>query len=711
MQAGRMPIRQPWFAPSAYQGGSEDAAMGKRQPDRKVDGRQSSEKRAPLAVPRSPRAASTRNRVAQPQSEVEAQAVMPLEMKPQLAALVDRPPSGPGWVYEVKYDGYRVLCRLQGGKARLLTRNGHDWTARMPQLARELERLPAQQAWLDGEIVVATPDGRFSFQALQKALSTPGPSGILYYLFDLLFLDGRELRPLPLLERKAQLAGLLAGLRAPTPLRFSEHVEQDGTQFYEHACRHSVEGVVGKRRDSAYIGERGRGWIKIKCRHRQEFVIGGFTEPAGSRKGLGALLLGVYDARGQLRFAGKVGTGFAVDTLRSLRPHLEALEQPASPFVTPPGRALARSHWVQPALVAEVSFSDWTEDHLVRHASFEGLREDKLPEAVTREAPEGDAVRAERRTGMRSAAPPGVSPHVAGVEITHGSRMMYPGASLTKLELARYYEAIGEWILPHLKGRPLSLVRCPAGERGECFFQKHLRANAPPELGAIEVHEAQGSELYAVADTVPAIIRLVQLGALELHTWGARVPDIERPDRITIDLDPAVGVPWSRVIEAAHLVRALLLDLGLTSFAKTTGGQGLHLLVPLQRRHSWDEVRAFSSAIAEYMATLLPTQFTARAGQAQRERRVYIDCLRNARGATTVSAFSTRAQARAPVSVPLAWDEVSAELASDHFNVGNVRARLAGLRHDPWAGFWKLRQSITEEMKQRLGMTEKARQG
>ncbi len=652
--------------------------------------------------------------------EVGSKSPLPEMLEPQLATLVASAPQDEGWVYEIKYDGYRMLTRLSRGQARVFTRNGHDWTDRVPALAQAMEALPAKDAWLDGEIAVLDPEGKSSFHALQKELSDDAKgTPICYYVFDLLYLDGRDLRGLPLSQRKDLLAKLLSDAPPSSIIRFSEHIDAPGKEFHEQACLHGLEGAIGKRSDARYIAGRSRTWIKLKCRNRQEFVIAGYTDPAGARKGIGALVLGVHDAKGKLRFAGKVGTGFDETLLRDLRARLGAIAQKNSPFDDPPSRQAVRgAHWVRPELVAEVSFTGWTGDNIARQASFEGLREDKPAEDVLHESAASPARTAEAdERGDDSVAAPTTkakttrtsrkadsAPEIAGVVLSNPDRVMYPSEGFTKLDVARYYEAVADWIMPHLQGRPLSLVRCPAGSRGHCFFQKHMHDTMPDELKPIELEESDGTGTYVIANDISGVVRLVQLGVLELHTWGSSEPDPDLPDRIIFDLDPDPALPWNRVIEAAHLVQSLLQELGLESFPKTTGGKGLHLVLPLQRRDSWDEVKGFSRAVAEHLARVLPAQFTAVMTKTKRENKVYVDYLRNGRGATAIAAFSTRARPGATVSVPLGWSEVEEGTRSDYFNIGNVPARLAQLRGDPWERYWTLKQSITVEMKRKLGV-------
>jgi bifunctional non-homologous end joining protein LigD len=631
-------------------------------------------------------------------------ATLPQTLEPQLATLVDAPPPQGGWVYEVKFDGYRMLARIGEGKVKIFTRNAQDWTDRMPQIAQALQALPVDQAWLDGELAVPDAEGKSDFQRLQRALGGR-EDGMVYYLFDLLYVDDESLLTTPLHIRKERLRSILEAAPPSSVLQFSEHVDADGRAVFEQACMHGLEGLIGKRRNATYTAGRSRTWIKLKCRQRQEFVIAGYTEPAGRRKGFGALLIGLHTAQGRLEYAGKVGTGFDERQLTELAARLAALERRTSPLAQPPHAAEARrAHWVQPKLVAEVSFTGWTADRLVRQASFTGLREDKPAEAVTRERPEPIAAVGSPKSGphqperQRSA-----TATVAGVTISHPGRVIFPSVELTKLDVANYYEAVGERIVPHLRNRPLALVRCPSGADAHCFFQKHLHDALPAELETIDIEESKGSSTYVVANSIEAVVRLVQLGVLELHTWGVSVGTLERPDRMVFDLDPDPQLPWQRVVEGAHLTRALLHELGLESFAKTTGGKGVHVVVPLARRHDWEDVNEFARAVAEHMGRVLPAQFTANMSKAQRAGRIFVDYLRNARGATAVAAYSTRARPGATVSMPVSWDEVAANVPPDRFSVLTVPELLRGQRTDPWAQYWDLHQSLSASMKERIG--------
>ncbi|MGC3997759.1 MAG: DNA ligase D [Anaeromyxobacter sp.] len=604
----------------------------------------------------------------------------------QLATLVEVPPEGPGWVHEVKYDGYRIGCAVERGRATLWSRNGKDWTAAFPEVARAAQQLPVSATLLDGEVAMVLPGGRTSFQALQQRGG--GRAALAYFVFDLLHLDGEDLAGLPLTERKARLERLLAR-RGGDVLRYAPHAGGSGAAALRAACSAGLEGIVSKRADGRHQPGRGATWTKAKCVARQELVIGGFTEPAGSREGIGALLVGLHQD-GALRFAGKVGTGFTREVARDLRARLEPLRRPAPPFAPAPRGGLARAaRWVEPVLVAEVQFTEWTADGKVRHPSFLGLRTDKPAGEVVREGrPAATApppTPARPRRGQRSRAEqPAV---VAGVRISSPDRVIFPEPGITKRDLARYYEAVSGAMVPHLAGRPLTLVQCPTGLAGGCRYLRHARAWAPAPVRRVRIREKRKMGEYLVVDGAAALVTLAQLDVVELHTWNATADRLELPDRLVIDLDPGPEVPFSEVMAAARLVRGALGALGLAAFVKTTGGSGLHLVVPLLPVLGWDACLSFARGLCATVARHAPRVFTVAFARRGRERKILLDYLRNSRASTSVAAFSARVRADATVSVPLAWDELTRALRPDRFTVRSVPRRLAALRADPWAGY------------------------
>lgn len=636
-------------------------------------------------------------------------AKLPARVAPQLATLVSDPPRGDEWIHELKFDGYRVLCELNGGNVRIITRNGKDWTDRFGPVAEAIAGLPAREALLDGEVAVLLPNGTTSFQALQNALGG-GNADLVFFAFDLLHLDGYDLRPAPLLRRKEALASLVP--KAGT-IRMSDHVRGTGEAFYLQACGFGLEGIISKRADQPYRSGRGKDWVKVKCLKRQEMVVVGFTDPEGSRSGFGALHLAVNEG-GELVYAGKVGTGFDTKTLTALRKRLGKLERKTPAFKNAPrGAEARRSHWVEPKLVAEVAFTEWTEDGLLRHPTFQGLREDKTPDEVVREVERPTSEVEKKRTTVKKKGktpplgderdPEGVT-EVAGVKLSNPDRILYPDQGLTKRELALFYERIQAWILPHLKNRPLTLVRCPSGQGKQCFYQKHVNDQFPETVKRVQVEEGPDAEPYGAIDSLPGLIALAQMGVLEIHIWGSHLDAIEKPDYIVFDLDPDEGLTWERVVEGTLKIREKLEGLGLRTWLKTTGGKGLHVCVPITRRGGWDEVKAFTKAVVESIVADEPSRYTSKLPKASRKGKIFIDYLRNGRGATSIAAYSTRSRPGAPVSTPLFWEELETGVRADTWNVRNLPERLESLPADPWADFLKERQSITAAMKRAVGM-------
>ncbi|AMY08266.1 putative ATP-dependent DNA ligase YkoU [Luteitalea pratensis] len=630
---------------------------------------------------------------------------------PQLATLVAAAPDSDEWLHETKYDGFRTGLIIDRGRARLLTRNGLDWSARFPDLVDAALRLPVSSALLDGEVALELPDGRTSFQGLQNTGRRKG--ALTCFLFDIHWLDGEDLTSLPLEERKARLEPLLAR-RRKSPFRYSTHVIGDGTRVHAEACRARMEGIISKRRDAPVTPGRSRAWVKVKCVGRQEFVIGGFTDPQGAREGLGALLIGHHED-GRLVWAGKVGTGFTTRSARELRTRLDQLVQETSPF-TPPPRGAAGAHWVRPELVAEVAFTEWTEGGKIRHPSFQGLREDKPAKSVVRERAALPASTA-RATSIRAAAPArstagpalrarpvsgradrraaAAAPTVIrGISISNPQREMYPGEGITKLDLVRYVAAIGDWMLPHVAGRPLTLVFCPDGIGGECAYLKHGKSWGPKTLRRVKLREKTKVGEYMVADTIEGLVSIMQMNWLEVHTWNSTIGHVEYPDRVVIDLDPGPDVPWKDVVAAARETRTVLADAGLESWPKTTGGRGLHVVAPLAPGASWREGLAFTQGIAESLVQESPARYTTAFSKAGRDALILVDVMRNNRASTVVAAYSPRARAGAPVSTPLSWDELSARRPPDRFTVRTVPRRLARLGADPWQGYWTATQRL-----------------
>ena len=621
------------------------------------------------------------------------------QYRPQLARLVKEAPAGDEWLHEMKYDGYRIGARLRGKSVSLISRNGKDWTAAFPEVAAALAGLGVRDALLDGELAMVLPDGRTSFQALQNASGGGGRRGLMYFAFDLLRLEGESLEQRPLEDRKRELHRLVGNPGQKSLVRYSEHVVGQGAEMFAEACRLRLEGIISKRRDAPYKPGRGDTWLKTKCVLRQEFVIGGFTDPEGTRQGIGALLIGYHEGN-MLVFAGKVGTGFSVAVARDLRKRLNALEQNSSPFTPKPaGAAGKHAHWVKPKLVAEVVFTEWTGDGKIRHPAFQGLRSDKDPRAVVRERATDPPPPMPRRLGGRqrptaAKSSKSTGPIVAGVRISHPERVVYPEDGITKLDLAQYYARIGDWIEPHVKGRPLTLVRCPEGIAGECFYMKHSKVWAPSAVRRVRIQEKTKIGEYLVADSVAAVVSLAQMGILEIHTWNTRIDHVELPDRLVLDIDPGEHVPWTQVIETARLLRRMLSRAELESFLKTTGGKGLHIVVPLTPAADWKTCLEFTRALAFELERRDPARYTTAFAKSGRERKILIDYLRNNRTNTSVAAFSTRARSGAPVSMPLRWNELTPSLNPASFTMLTLEKRLARLREDPWAEYWKAKQRL-----------------
>ena len=718
---------------------------------------------------------------------------MPRFVPPELATLAKGAPEGGEWLHEVKFDGYRALARIENSSVEMYSRSGKDWTGKYRVLADRLAKLPVEAAMLDGEVVVQLPDGRTSFQELQNALSAAHgdeAAQLLYYVFDLLHLNGWDLLDSPIEERKALLKRLLNSGGGLGRVLFSDHISGDGDSFLSEACQLGLEGIVSKRVGSPYRpGARSGEWLKAKCSREQEFVIGGFTDPAGSRTGFGALLLGTYE-EGKLRYVGRVGTGFSERLLRQLGDRLRSIEIETPPFSEHLARAPKRSHWVKPELVAEVAFSEWTQGGDVRHPSFKGLRDDKPPAEVVqeKEAPldttpappmtpapllqsptpglesmpeqslvprqslappsgpaskqrsvskqsltlkrgsvpklgsvdktgseprQGSAAGARRETAAEGHGLP-AEDRVYGVALTHLDRVFWPLDQITKRELVEYYLKIGDRMLPYVLNRPISLVRCPDGIKGSpatdsrpgavrqghgqsapCFFHKHPGPGFPGPFERVTIEESGGPETYLTVTEVGSLIGLAQMGVLEIHVWGSSWPDIEHPDTLVFDLDPDPAVEWPALVQGARLMKEVLRALGLESFVKTTGGKGLHVVVPIVPAGAWGVARGFCKSVAEALVGHAPDRFTANMAKEKREGKIYVDYVRNTRGATAIAPYSTRAHERATIAVPLRWSELSGRIRPDTFTIANIRDRLGRLKGDPWDGYLEAQRSQT----------------
>ena len=590
----------------------------------------------------------------------------------QLCTLVDSVPTGSGWIHEVKYDGYRALVAIADGRAKVYTRNGLDWTDKFAGIAEAAAKLPVGSALIDGEIV-AFKEGRPDFSTLKDAISNQGEMTL--FAFDLLDLDGENLAKLPQVQRKERLRPLLDSVDAH--LQYAEHIVGEGEKLFEAMCREGYEGIVCKRADTPYLGRRTQAWLKVKCLHRQEFVIVGWTESDKSR-GFRALLLGVHED-GELRYAGKVGTGFSVETMNELRAKLDRLAR-KTPTVAAPRAATRGAHWVTPRLVAEIAFTETTPDKVLRHPSFLGLRGDKEAEEVV-----------EEKTRPAPKAKP------SSITITHPERLIFPDSTVTKGDLAQFYEAMAPVALQWIANRPISLVRCPQGRGKHCFFQKHDAGSFGEHVKHVKIREKDGSvEPYLYVDDADGILQCVQMGTIEFHGWGSPVGDVEKPDRLVFDLDPDEGLGFAEVKKAAVDLKHHLTGIGLTSFAMLSGGKGIHVVVPLTPEAEWPAVKDFADLFCQALAQAEPDRFTATMSKAKRKGKIFLDWLRNQRGATAVMPYTARARAKAPVAVPVTWAELDDIDTPAKWHVGEQDELLKRASSKDLAGWGIARQVLPD---------------
>ena len=621
-------------------------------------------------------------------------------LAPQLALEATEPPGKDGWLHELKLDGYRIQARKSGSDVKLLTRKGLDWTHRMPTIAQDVARLPVDTATLDGEVVVVSANGTTSFANLQASFQDGEKHLLTYFCFDLLHLNGHNIRGLSLRERKAMLAKILGG--GVSSIHLSEHLETDGEAMFHQACELHAEGIISKLAKSTYSSGRSSDWLKSKCLREQEFVIGGYTLSSEGADRIGSLLLGYY-RDGKLIYAGRTGTGFTQKTKRTLYKQLGELKARSTPFDRAPADARKDAIWVRPKLVAQVRFATWTADNLVRQAAFLGLREDKPATEVRREeatvAPQPKAnskspKRSRRPTesaamhkttvplaAKKAAKPASASP----VRLTHPDKVLDAESGLTKADLFAYYQGVAEHMLPHITNRPLSLVRCPEGTGKPCFFQKHVNSMLPPGVEGIDVPNKKTGEPepYITLHTTDAIINMAQMGVLEIHPWSSLNDDLEHPDRLIFDLDPDESIPWPTLCAAAAEVRKRLKKTGLESFLKTTGGKGLHVVAPILPELGWAEVKDLAHKLVNAMERDNPTLYLTRMTKAARKGKIYLDYLRNERGATAVAPYSPRARAGAHVSLPLPWSALKLP-ERPVYSVKNFEEWRSRLRSDPW---------------------------
>ena len=650
---------------------------------------------------------------------------MPGFTPPQLATLSTIMPKGAEWVHEIKFDGYRMMSHINNGNVKIFSRNGKDWTAAFQSIAHLLSKFTIGTAILDGELVVADKQGKSNFMELKNALSNGEVNRFQYYLFDLLYLNGADTTKLPLLQRKELLAELLTN-NAPKAkaqrICLSEHFTVTDDSFFQNVCSLQLEGVVSKRADAPYHVGHSKIWLKTKCQKRQEFVIGGFTLPSTGALGVGALLLGYYDD-GKLEFSGRVGTGFTNASSMHIRKLLDKLRQNENPYVSISTEGKRGAIWVKPQLVGEVEFTEWTPDGSLRHPSFKGLREDKPAKSIVKEiaispkaaAPEiekeleeepaiSKTVKAKPAQAEKASAPTVKAPSanvsdknkavVGGISISHPQRVIYPGMQITKQELAEYYLFVSDKIMPHIVDRPMSMVRCPEGASEPCFFQRHVGLGKSPYLHEVRVGVKGDARNYLMIHDVAGLISLVQWGVIELHPWQCAANNLDKPDRIIFDLDPDPSVSLKQLIDGAQEVRQRMQELGLSTFLKTTGGKGLHVVVPMTPSYSFPAIKSFARAIAESMASDSPTKYIATMSKAKRTGKIFVDYLRNDVTSTAVAPYSARAREGATVSTPLAWNELTGKLKLASFTIDTVPQRLKKQRKDPWQDFSKTKQKI-----------------
>ena len=615
---------------------------------------------------------------------------LPSFVPPQLATLHDTAPEGAQWIHEVKFDGYRMQALLANGHAKLLTRKALDWTHKFKPVADAVAELGADTAVIDGEIVVEDENNVSDFSALQDALKHRKVNRFIYYVFDLLHLNGTSLTEKPQIERKAALAKLLQGADRNGIVRLSEHFEASGADMMRHARDHGLEGLISKRRDAPYRPGRNENWLKSKCGENQEFVIVGYKDASHLKGAIGALVLG-YNENGKLHYAGRSGTGYTMETARDLWKKLQLLRRADPAFGKLPEEERGRKGvWVEPQLVAEITFRGFTAQKHVRHAVFKGLREDKPAKEIVRETPMPIKSKAKKAATPKPASNAKVS--AAGpVKLSHPNRVYWKDAGVTKQQLADYYTAVWDHIAPHLVNRPLALLRCPEGIEGQCFFQKHAAAGLISDR--IKRHKDQEGEELIYVEDLEGLLTLVQAGVLEIHVWGSTIDDVEHCNRIVFDLDPGDGVKWADVNKAARDLRERLVSIKLKSFVKTTGGKGLHVVVPTNGT-PWDETKDFAHAMVLAMTADEPDRYVSKMTKSIRKGKIFLDYLRNGRGATAIVAYSTRARPGAAVSTPVDWDELGPKLAPDKFTVLNIGRRLGALKKDPWADIGKVKQSL-----------------
>lgn len=615
----------------------------------------------------------------------------PHDFKPQLTDHRDTAPDGETWLHEIKWDGYRLLADVRDGVVALRSRNGLNWTEDFPEVVQAIQALPVTDLRLDGELVVLDAQGRSDFTGLQKVIDGTAKQPLRYVVFDMPGVAGVDISRAPLLERKTLLKDLLGD--TPGTLAYSDHVLDHGPAVFEASGKAGFEGIISKRVDAPYVNARSPSWVKVKHENTDEFLVVGYTDPKGSRSGFGSLLMAAPD-QGGLRYVGRVGTGFDDAKLAAMHRQLRALDTDKAAVELPSHVPFKASsvHWVKPTLVAEVAFRGWAKEGLLRQASFKRLREDKTAKELGAAASAVPATAAKAtKTPAKAKAPDRAAD---GVNISHPERVVFANARLTKGDVADYYRQMARWILPEVARRPLSLLRCPDGVDKQCFFQKHHGTGLGDAVEAIPLEQKSGREDYLYIENTEGLLQLVQMNTLELHPWGASVDDPEHPDRLVFDLDPGEGVTWTAIKAAARDVRDRLQEIGLESFVRLSGGKGIHVVVPLTPKADWAQAKDFCESFAQAMAEHAPDRYVATMSKAKRTGVIFIDWLRNARGATSVCSWSLRARPSAGVAVPLRWEELGRVTAAEAFPLPKALQRAQKLKKDPWEGIDQVKQVL-----------------
>lgn len=613
------------------------------------------------------------------------------KITPQLATLVNTPPVEENWIYEIKYDGYRFLTYIGKTKIEIITRNKKDWTKNFSNIKSEIDKLGLHQTVLDDEIVAVDKNHHFNFQLLQNSIHLGKEKDIHYYVFDMPFCCGFDIRNLPLIERKKILKKIFQSHKDMTQVHYSDYIEGSGNQVWKKSCELGLEGIIAKEEQSTYESKRTKTWLKIKCMHRQEFLIVGFTKSSVTNLAFGALLLGYYD-KNELIYCGHVGTGFSLETRNMLKELLFPLIIQTSPFKEKPdGVEVKKTFWVKIKLIAEVQFTEWSESRILRHPSFLGLRGDKKLKDITRE--KIMIINEENKIISHQY----IKKSINNTKLTHPDKILFSNGKITKEDLAKYYLSVSDWILPFITNRPLMLLRCPEGSDGDCFFQKHASASLSKDIYRIEIQEKKDKDQYLYIKDEAGLLAVVQLGSIELHPWASKTKSVETPDYITFDLDPGPGVEWKQMIQAAYRLHDFLEKNQLQTFVKTSGKKGLHVVVPLNTNATWDEIKKFAQYVAIEMDKAFPNEYVTTITKNKRINKILIDYFRNNRGSTTVAAYSCRVSANASVSLPISWTELSSVPSGDYYDIHKTLNRLKKLANDPWENFFSVKQKIKLE--------------